>query len=96
MKIQTSGLDRLDVYQINPTEISASTQLTVTNEKNEIIFESSAGEMNPLSARCHSIPKAKLSGSEHVSVHILGLTGQNSKPLLFCHFDSGLFSGSHS
>jgi len=93
--INTENLDRLEVYQINPSHQSADTDLMLCDQDHNVLMTSKAS-MKPRSTRKVEWDVSGLGQKRFLYVGSSGLTGSNAKPLVINRLTNGVFSGSHS
>jgi hypothetical protein len=93
--IDPKTVDQIEIYQINPSEKKAHTDLILFDQDHHQIRISQA-QMAPHSIRKIVWDIAELRKYQFLYLGSNGLTGTNAKPLVFNRFGKGIFSGSHS
>lgn len=93
--INSSKVDKLEIYQLNPSGQTAETRLILFDDQQKQIAESHS-VMKPRSTRKIIWDISKLDTGSYLHLEAAGLTGSNAKPLIFTHLKNGTFSASHS
>lgn len=98
----TSGLlveprkfQKMEVFQINPTRFDAQSTLALTDSSGNSYAETGA-ILPPFGSRRVVWESAELPQDQQLRLTANCLAALNGKPLVFFHFQNGLFSGSHT